>query len=80
LFFKSLVGILVKYSLQVSETELLLKIADLVGQYCNFEPALPLTTVTLSSSFNDLADLITKARSSQKVLYPAPLTPSGICC
>jgi hypothetical protein len=67
----------------VSETELLLRIAKLAGEYCGFEPALPVKTANLSNSCTDLADLISKATvsCSQTVICPddaAPLPTFGI--
>jgi len=61
--------------------ELLLGIAQSAGEYCGFEPALPMKTANLSNSCNDLVDLISKATigSSQTVLCldTAPLPMSG---
>jgi hypothetical protein len=61
--------------------ELLLRIAQLAGEYCGFEPALPGKKANLSNSCKDLVDLINKATvgSSQTVLCldAAPLQKSG---
>jgi hypothetical protein len=61
--------------------ELLLGIAQSAGEYCGFEPALPVKKANLSNSCKDLVDLISKATIGPSptvlCLDTAPLQTSG---
>jgi hypothetical protein len=59
----------------VFETELLLRIAELAGEYCRFKPGNPVKTANLSYGHKDLISLISKATSRPSQTAHCPAMP-----